>query len=138
MTLNTDERAAIVSYRLEKARNTIQEVKDIGAIGYWNLSANRLYYAAYYASAALLIHNGIDASTHRGVLRMIGQSFVKNGTLTMEDSKLLGRLFTMRQTGDYEDLFDWEEKDVAPLIHQVEDYINRICNLISCQKNNLI
>lgn len=117
MTLNTDERAAIVAYRLEKARNTIQEVKDIGAIGYWNLSANRLYYAAYYASAALLIHNGIDASTHRGVLRMIGQSFVKNGTLTMEDSKLLGRLFTMRQTGDYEDLFDWEEKDVAPLIH---------------------
>lgn len=57
MTLNPDERNAIVSYRLEKALNTIKEVKDVGALGYWNLAANRLYYAAYYASTALLIHN---------------------------------------------------------------------------------
>ena len=50
--------------------------------------------------------------------------------LREEDSKLLGRLFTMRQSGDYEDLFDWEEKDVLPLIPQVKDYIDRIQNII--------
>lgn len=130
MTLKPNERATIVTYRLEKAVNTMKEVKDIGAIGYWSLSANRLYYAAYYASVALLINNGIDASTHKGVLRMIGETFVKKGILTIEDSKLLGRLFTMRQSGDYEDLFDWEETDVAPLIPRVEDYITRITKLI--------
>lgn len=60
---------------------------------------------------------------------MIGSTFVKTGILSENDSKLLGRLFTMRQSGDYEDLFDWEEKDVSPLIPQVEDYINRISDL---------
>lgn len=130
MTLKSEERSAIVAYRIEKAINTLKEVNDVGAIVYWNLSANRLYYAAYYASAALLIHYGIDAMTHKGVLRMIGESFVKKGILTTDDSKLLGRLFTMRQSGDYEDLFDWEENDVLPLVPKVEDYIRRVSNLI--------
>ncbi len=61
---------------------------------------------------------------------MISSSYVKTGILHEEDSKLLGRLFTMRQSGDYEDLFDWEEKDVLPLIPQVKDYIYRIQNII--------
>lgn len=61
---------------------------------------------------------------------MIGFSFVENGLLSKEDSRLLGRLFSMRQTGDYEDLFDWEEEDVAPLIPKVEDYIERISKIV--------
>ena len=131
MTLKSGDRADIVAYRLEKAWNTLKEVKDIGAIGYWSLAANRLYYAAYYASIALLIHCGIEASTHKGVLRMIGKTFIKNNTLTIEDSQLLSRLFTMRQSGDYEDLFDWNEEDVVPLIPRVEEYIHRINKLIT-------
>lgn len=63
---------------------------------------------------------------------MIGKSFVTSHVLKVEDSQLLGRLFAMRQSGDYDDLFDWEEKDVAPLIPLVEDYIQRI----SCIINN--
>lgn len=61
---------------------------------------------------------------------MIGQTAVKDSILTSDDSRLLGRLFSMRQTGDYEDLFDWEEDDIIPLIPKVEDYIDRISGLI--------
>ena len=131
MTLKSQERNDIVSYRLERARQTLKEGTDIGNLGYWNLAANRLYYAAYYASAALLIHNGIEASSHKGIVRMIGLSFVRQGILKSEDSQLLGRLFTMRQTGDYEDLFDWKESDVKPMYMPVEDYIERIEAIIS-------
>lgn len=130
MTLTLEERTDLVTYRLEKAIKTIEEVKGVGNLGYWSLAANRLYYAAYYASVALLIHNGIEATTHRGVIRMIGSTFVTKHVLTIEDSKLLGRLFTMRQSGDYEDMFDWEEDDVMPLIPRVENYIHRITELI--------
>lgn len=133
MTLQSEDRNAIVAYRIEKAINTIKEVKDVGALGYWTLAANRLYYAAYYASAALLINVGINATTHKGVIRKIGEEFVVKGLLSYDDSKLLGRLFTMRQTGDYEDMFDWEESDVGPLIPKVESYIDRITKLISTE-----
>ena len=131
MTLKSQERNDIVSYRLERARQTLKEAEDIGGLGYWNLAANRLYYAAYYASAALLIHNGIEASSHKGIVRMISLTFVRQGILKPEDSQLIGRLFSMRQTGDYEDLFDWKESDVSPMYHPVEDYIGRIESIIS-------
>ncbi len=130
MTLQPDERDAIIEYRLEKAEATMSEVKDVAALHYWSLAANRLYYAAYYASVALLISKGIEASTHKGVIRMIGQTFVREGVLSNDDSRLLGRLYTMRQTGDYEDLFDWEAEDVLPLIPKVENYILRIKELV--------
>lgn len=130
MTLQPNERSAIIAYRLEKATDTMKEVKDVAALGYWSLAASRLYYAAYYASVALLIYKGIEATTHKGAIRMIGLVFVREGLLSHEDSRLLGRLFTMRQTGDYEDLFDWEAEDVLPLIPKVEGYIERIKGVI--------
>lgn len=103
MTLKSEDRKNIIIYRLEKAVQTLDEAKAVSALGYWTLAANRLYYAAYYASISLLIHSGIEASTHNGVVRMIGSEFVRNGKLSVDDSKLLSRLFTMRQTVDYED-----------------------------------
>ena len=42
MTLQSEERNSIVAYRLEKANSTIQQVKDVGHLGYWSLAANRL------------------------------------------------------------------------------------------------
>lgn len=130
MTLSNSERAALVAYRLEKSLQTFEEMKAVVDLGFWNLAANRLYYAAYYASVALLINEGIEASTHKGAIRMISLNFIKNGILKTEDSQLLGRLFSMRQTGDYEDLFDWTQNDIIPLIPKVEDYINRINSII--------
>ena len=135
MTLKSQERNAIVTYRLEKAFTTLNEVKAIVKLGFWTLAANRLYYSAYYASAALLINNGIEASSHKGTIRMIGYTFVKEGKLNPEDSSMLGRLFSMRQTGDYDDLFDWTEKDVLPLIPLVEDYLSRVSALIQDSQN---
>ncbi len=130
MTLKPEEREAIVAYRMEKAMAALEEAEAVGELGYWSLAANRLYYAAYYASVALLIYKGYETATHKGAIRMIGQTVVKDNLLTVDDSRLLGRLFSMRQTGDYEDLFDWEEEDVTPLIPKVKDYIDRISAII--------
>ncbi len=130
MTLKPEEREAIVAYRMEKAMAALEEAEAVGELGYWSLAANRLYYAAYYASVALLIYKGYETATHKGAIRMIGQTVAKDNLLTVDDSRLLGRLFSMRQTGDYEDLFDWEEEDVTPLIPKVKDYIDRISAII--------
>ncbi len=125
------ERGDIVSYRLETARNTLDQVEAVGNLGYWTLAANRLYYAAYYASSALLISCGIETTTHRGVMRMVNLQFIKTGHLPIEDGKLLGRLFSMRQSGDYEDWIEWSEEDVIPLLSRVKLYIDRVFSLIS-------
>lgn len=131
MTLNSEDRTDIVHYRLEKAKETLEQVKGVSSLGYWNLAANRLYYAAYYASAALLIKNGIETTTHKGVRGMMGLHFFKPGLLPHEDSALFGRLFEMRQSGDYEDWKDWNEEEIMPMVDEVASYIAKIERLIN-------
>jgi len=128
--LTDEERDALVKYRIEKAYGTLVEARDCADDGHWTLAANRLYYAAYYASKALLIRNGIVAKSHEGVIGMIGQKFVIPGIISIEEAKLLARLQNMRKTGDYDDFIEWHQEDVEPLFAKVEDYINKIKPLV--------
>lgn len=130
MTLQSDERNAIIHYRIERALSSLQEAKDTASMGHWNLAVQRLYYATYYIQSALLIRDGLSAGTHVGLKSLVGLNYVKTGILTAEEGALLGRLFQMRQTGDYSDNFDWTEKDVKPLIIPTETLIIKIQNLI--------
>ena len=77
--LTKDERDALVKYRIEKAYGTVVEARDCADDNHWTLAANRLYYAAYYASKALLIQNGIVAKSHEGVIGMIIDSLIVAG-----------------------------------------------------------
>lgn len=128
--LSDEERQAIVSYRLEKAFETLAEARDCGAMNHWTLAANRLYYAAYYASSALLINNELQAKTHYGVITLIGQNFVNEGSLSKDDAHLLARLQNMRHSGDYDDFTEWHQEEVEPLFGKVDDYIKKIKTLV--------
>lgn len=130
MPLTEEERKAIVVYRLEKADGALVEAKDCASLGHWNLAANRLYYAVYYASSALLISAGFAAKTHEGTIGMIGQHYVRTGILSSEDGTLLARLQNMRHTGDYDDFLDWEKEDVEPYMPKVEAFIKEIKQVI--------
>ena len=128
--LTDEERDALVKYRIEKAYGTLVEAQDCAEGNHWTLTANRLYYAVYYASKALLIQNGIVAKSHEGVIGMIGQNFVVSGIITIEEAKLLARLQNMRKTGDYDDFKEWHQEDVEPLFEKVENYLDKIKALV--------
>lgn len=130
MPLTTEERQAIVTYRLEKAENTLIEAKDCANMCHWTLCANRLYYAAYYAVSAVLVNDGHSAKTHEGTIGMIGQLYVKTGILCKEDGILIARLQNMRHTGDYDDFMDWTQEDVEPFISKTECFIEKLKKII--------
>ena len=58
MSLSQEERTAVVTYRLEKADRALMQAKVNLPLQTWEVIANRVYYAAYYAVSALLIANG--------------------------------------------------------------------------------
>ena len=133
--LTSEEREALVKYRLEKAVETLVEARDCAKMDHWTLAANRLYYSAYYASSALLIQNGIVAKSHEGVIGMIGQHFVVTEILSKDDAKLLARLQNMRKTGDYDDFIEWHQEEVEPLFESVEKYIEKIKELVKSNRS---
>ena len=47
-------------YRLQRAKETIQEVKILIENKFWNTAINRMYYACFYAVGSLLVKNGVE------------------------------------------------------------------------------
>lgn len=75
--------------------------------------------------------NRITTNSHAGVSRMINLHFIRTGKLDMADGRLLGNLFRMRQTGDYDDLSDWSEDEIRPIFPQVQNLLIKIEKLIN-------
>ena len=134
MALTLDEKIAIIAYRIDKSNRTMIEAKDNAGMKHWSLAANRLYYALFHMASALLVDKGFTSKTHSGILCIIGQEFVIKGLLSNEDGRLISRLQNMRQSGDYDDLFDWTEEDILPLFDPTEKLLNKMRSLISLKK----
>jgi uncharacterized protein (UPF0332 family) len=127
MSLNQEERTAVVTYRLEKAERALMQAKVNLPLQTWEVIANRIYYAAYYAVSALLIANGHPAvKGHDTIVRMFGLYFVKTGKFSPEQGKLYNKLYTLRLTGDYNDHYNLDEEDVLPLVSPTEELIAKV------------
>ena len=130
MSLKEAERQAVVTYRLERAAETLAEVPVLIENKFYRTAANRLYYACFYAATALLINDGHEAHTHSGVKILLGLHYINEEKLAVSFGKTYNHLFNMRQKGDYFDLVAIEEKDIVPLLEPATDFIKTIEQLI--------
>ena len=51
--MTDEERRALVSLRLQNAKDTLIELPVLIEHGFWNTTVSRMYYACYYVVAAL-------------------------------------------------------------------------------------
>lgn len=128
--MNDLQRWELADYRMKKATATFSEVALLIENELWNTSVNRLYYACFYAVSALLIFNNIPSKTHSGVRQLFGLHFVKTGIVEKETGKFFSYLFDQRQTGDYDDFYDFKKEDVLELIEPTKALLFVIEKLI--------
>ncbi len=129
MSLNDEERNAIVTYRIEKSRNALDEIKRAMPLMVWGMIANRMYYTLYYAASALLIKDAHPVSTHKGVISLLNQFYVRTGLLTKEEGNLFGNVYAFHQGSDYDDFIDASEEDIKRYLPQVEKLVEKIISL---------
>lgn len=127
--MKEEELQALVSYRLQRASETLEEAQLMQRAGHWNACANRLYYAAFYAVSALLVQGRHTSAKHSGIKAMFNQHYVKPGAVTKEDGRFYNRLFDLRQEGDYLDFVSLDAETVAPLVEKTAVFIERIRSL---------
>jgi uncharacterized protein (UPF0332 family) len=137
MRLSDEERQLVIENRLKRAYETLEEAKDLISLSRWNGAANRLYYACYYATTALLIQDGHSPHTHGGALGLLGKYFVVTGIISKEENILYQKLFELRQDGDYSDWISVKESDIVPLLSPAKEFIATIENLINTNDSPL-
>ena len=119
-------REELIKYRLQRAKESLEEAKLLAQSDHWNTVANRLYYAAFYAINALFVKHEFQGATHNGIKANFHKEFIKTGLIDKEFGKLYNNLFNKRQEGDYQDFQFFIKEDIEPLIDRVIAFISTI------------
>jgi len=120
-----------ISSNLERAETNLQVSRELLDKGYYDVSASRAYYAAFYAASALLLSDGLDTSKHSGVIALIHQHFVKSGKLNKEQGKNLNWLFELRSVGDYGVSLHVVLDDARRAVNTAEDFYGAVKALLA-------
>lgn len=131
MTLDKSQKLIAIQLLLEKSDRNMEQAIRTADLGYWDLVANRLYYAIFHAVNAMFLTDGIKTGSHKGTSIQFGKSYVLTGVFKREDGILYGHLQTMREKADYQNTFTLEENDGKLLIETAEELRKRICNYIN-------
>src|SRR4030042_4353259 len=99
----------LVFYRLQRARESLEDARILADAKRWNPSVNRRYYACFYAVSALLAEEGFSSSRHAGVRSLFNQHFVNTGKVAKDNAWIYNDLFEGRQEGDYVDFVRFDE-----------------------------
>ncbi len=120
----------LVNYRIARAKDTYDDALILAEREKWNSTINRLYYAIYYAVMALLLNSDLKPTTHNGAKSNFSEYFIKTGKIDSKYGKIYSQLFTWRQKGDYDDLFDFHKNQVMPYFEPVNDFISMVENMM--------
>lgn len=126
MSLSENERQIVVNRELEKAQRTFEDMEFCANEGKWEAASNRLYYALFHAMSALLISDGYNVKSHRGILAMFGEHYVCTGVFERKDGSLLSDLVIMRDNADYNCFYEADEEKLSPLIVPTKSLIDKI------------
>lgn len=135
MMLDFSQKIVATKLLLEKSDKNMEQAQRTADMGYWDLVANRLYYAVLHTVNAMLLIDGIQTGTHKGTSVQFGKYYILTGIFSREDGILYSRLQTMREKADYQNVFTLEENIGRELIKSANELRTRICAYV---KNKIV
>jgi len=111
---------------LKRAEKYLESAEVLAGIGDYESSVSRVYYAMFFAVEALLLTKRLSVSSHRGVISLFGEQFVKTGIFPREMGRELNQAFQKRQLGDYEYTFVIAEDEAKQMLETGRSFVDRI------------
>ncbi len=99
-----DEGRALAEGRLATAQERLRAAKSLLRDGFYKDAVTRSYYAAFAAMRALLALKRLDSKSHKGVIQLFNERYVKTGLFGKDSAALTGRAKTFRELADYDEL----------------------------------
>ena len=93
----TEETRTLVRYRLDRAKEALEEAVLLLENGHANTFVNRLYYACFYAVSAFLLAKGLSSARHSGIRALLHQHIIKPGLLRIPQGQTYDKFFDNRQ-----------------------------------------
>jgi len=126
VNVDAEQRLSLVRNRMGDARQALADARLLLDRGSLRGTANRTYYAMFYAVSALALARGEAFKTHAGLISFFQKEYVATGLLGREHGRALQKAFDDRSEADYEDLLDIETGQVETRWREAEDFLGII------------
>lgn len=127
----TKELKEIIKYRLGEALDSLEEAQILLKENKPRGTMNRIYYAMFYATLALLAIKELSASKHSGVISLFHKEFVKTNVFPKDLAKYLDIAFDLRTKGDYRDFVIIEKEKLKELLTAAKSFIDKAKEIIT-------
>lgn len=105
----------------KKAGETLKAAEVLLQQRFPSDAVTRAYYAAFHAATALLLTEGLEASSHQALGRLFSLHFVKSGKLDARYSRILSMAQKYREEADYTSEYVFTETDAIECISEVKE-----------------
>ncbi len=120
----TPDKKLLLEQWMEKARRSLKTAERESALGNLDFAANRIYYAAFYAVTAALMHKGLKFKKHSAVRAAFHKEFIKSEILPKKYGFLYDTIMQDREAADYLTFISIEEEVLRQEITEVEELIS--------------
>ena len=128
--MKEDDYKSLIDYRLEQAREAVFDAELLLNADRYRAVANRLYYACFYATVAVLLTKRLQYSKHSAVIAFFDKEFIRSGQLPREYSRTLHRAFNERQQDDYMPFVEMDADEIKTLYSNVQTFVTGISEYI--------
>jgi uncharacterized protein (UPF0332 family) len=94
-------------------------------------AASRAYYAVFHAASALLLSVGLEVRTHKGVVSLLGEHFVRPGRISSRMGRLVSRMQRDREDADYAPGAVFTREEAGQMIAEAAAFLAEARRLIA-------
>jgi len=111
---------------IKKAEKFISTAEYSLNTGDYDSCVSRGYYAMFFMAEAVLLTKGLRTSSHKGVISLFGEQFVKTGIFERELGKALNDAYDKRLIGDYGVGFTVTEEESKDLLEKAKYFVLKL------------
>lgn len=130
------DKDVLFAYRLKQAEETLADAERMLQGNFSPRSIiNRAYYSMFYAILALFLNRDIHLKTskHSAIISIFDREFIHSGEVDRKFSKMLHKLFDLRQECDYKELVEISVKDVVEHVKDAKVFMEAIKAFINAK-----
>lgn len=111
---------------IDKAEKFLSTAEQALSIEDYDSCVSRCYYAMFFMAEAVLLTKNLSASSHKGVISLFGEHFVKTKILGRDLGKALNDAYDKRLVGDYGVGFTVTERQAKELLETAQDFVRKL------------
>jgi uncharacterized protein (UPF0332 family) len=111
---------------MEKAERFLHTAEHVLSIEDYDSCASRGYYAMFFVAEAALLTKKLTSSSHKGVINLFGDHFVKTGILEKHLGNALNVAYRKRIIGDYGVDRSVTKEEAEDLLEAAQDFVQQV------------